>query len=161
MCLDIAVPSELLPLWRPGRDASYYDSCIPLVDAGGQSVVTRPGNRVLRAMRGSETTIVKAFPARSSEGLRTCLREARLLHRLRHPAVVEILSVFQLEHLGTRSLCVEMPFYENGQLDTWVEREQPGAGALRNVILQVLRAVGHMHANGVVHRDIKPASGTL
>merc|ERR1712137_1451727 len=51
-----------------------------------------------------------------------------------------------------------MPFYSHGQLDQWVRNHSPDATSIRRVIQQVCMAIQHLHRNGVVHNDIKPAN---
>ena len=149
------MPSELMPLWRADRNVTYYDSYEALPEAA-----TRPGNRVMRACRAGQTTVVKEFEASTAASLRTCLREARLLRRLRHPAIVEVLSLFQYTRAegGAAVFCMEMPHYDNGRLDQWIASARSPAAAVRATMAQVLGALQHLHAHGVVHRDLKPAN---
>ena len=150
----LGLPAELLPLWRPGRDTSYYDKYVVL-----EGALARPGNRIMRAVRGGVVTVVKEYQQNSAQALRTCLREARLLHRMRHPGIVEICSIFKLDGRGGATVfCLEMPLYAHGQLDAFVRRESPTVGAVKQLFMQVVRALAHLHAHGVVHRDIKPGN---
>ena len=150
----LGLPVELLPLWRPGRDTSYYEEYNKL-----QGALARPGNRIMRAVRNGHVTVVKEYLQDTAQGLQTCLREARLLYRLRHPGIVKICSIFTLNRSGGGTIfCIEMPFYAHGQTDAFVKREKPNLNAVKLMFLEVVRALGHLHGHGVVHRDVKPAN---
>jgi serine/threonine protein kinase len=85
---------------------------------------------------------------------RRFLREARAASAVRHPNVVAIHDVLQLDD-GTPAMVME--FLEGESLGNKLEREQKIP--LRDVcrlLLPVVSAVGTAHAAGVVHRDLKP-----
>lgn len=94
----------------------------------------------------------------SSTSLNTCLREASLLHRLRHPHVVEVLAFFEDPDGKAPCFYIEMPFYAHGQIDRWIRENAPDATSIRRVLQQVVLAVQHLHRHDVVHNDIKPAN---
>ena len=130
------------------------DDFASFVRFGGES-----RNRVFLATASTGvTTVVKQFDVTSNAQLRTCFKEAQLLRRMRHPAIAEIESIWQFPQSGGTIFCVEMPHYEQGQLDTWVREQEPDAASLRAVLREVLHALAHLHAHGVVHRDVKPAN---
>ena len=86
---------------------------------------------------------------------RTCLREAALLERLHHPAVVRVVAVFR----NGDKVMMQMPFLEDGSVDVWVVAVPPPPwSAVRGVMHDVTGALAHLHANGVVHADVKPAN---
>lgn len=147
--LAIGLPHELLPLWHPGRTLKEFTELTLL---GGQS-----RNRVYLAKLKEKPFAIKEFPIMQSE-LQTCLREARLLHRLRHPMVVQIEAIFFEEGTGSSPgrFCIQMPFYSNGPLDEWIKASQPDADAIRRVMLGVLQALAHLHAHKIIHADVKP-----
>ena len=82
--------------------------------------------------------------------------EARILGRLQHPNIVEVVTA------GTTKDEWRLPFYVmerlNGQnLRTVLEK----AGALDpahacRIAIDLLDALGHAHENNVIHRDVKP-----
>lgn len=81
-------------------------------------------------------------------------REALAVSRMTHPNIVNLLDV-GVEEDGTRYLVIE---YVSGKTLKQYIKE---SGAMRpeiaaQIIMRVLAAVGHAHANGVIHRDIKP-----
>jgi len=89
--------------------------------------------------------------------------EARAVAKLKHPSIVEIYDVPDLDD-GERFLVAE--FVDGPSLRKWLQdlqkelgHERPGllppeiAAAL---VLQVLGALARAHEEGIVHRDIKP-----
>jgi serine/threonine protein kinase len=82
------------------------------------------------------------------------LAEARLAARLTHPNVVAVLDTG--EEAGR-------PFVVMERLSGRTLRDELADGALpaervRDVGIQVLRALGSAHALGIVHRDVKPGN---
>jgi eukaryotic-like serine/threonine-protein kinase len=81
------------------------------------------------------------------------LREARLAARLSHPHIVPIHAVEQHDALAF----FVMAFVDGETLGDRVRRA--GAlppAALARVLREVAWALGHAHAHGIVHRDVKP-----
>jgi len=56
------------------------------------------------------------------------------------------------------SAYIEMPFYGGGTLDKWLDcnRELLTLEKLKMLSRELLRALKHLHAHGVVHCDVKP-----
>jgi len=79
---------------------------------------------------------------------KTALREVKLLKKLTHVNIVELIIVYRYKN----KLNLVLEFVDRTLVDDL------GMDALRTRLCtwQVLRAVGHMHAHGVVHRDISP-----
>jgi serine/threonine-protein kinase len=83
------------------------------------------------------------------------LREARLSGILRHPSIVDVHDVFELEHDG--ALVMVMDLLEGESLDRRLTHR--GALPLRetlHTLYPVFSALAAAHALGVVHRDLKP-----
>jgi hypothetical protein len=86
---------------------------------------------------------------------RTCLREAALLVRLHHPAIVRVVAVFR----NGDKIMMQMPYLEDGSVDVWVVAVPPPPWtAVRGVMHDVTGALAHLHASGVVHADVKPSN---
>ena len=99
---------------------------------------------------------IKMLPpsvAISRERREEFLREARTAARLSHPHIVPIHAV---EELGDVVIIV-MGFIDGETLTQTIARSGtlPAAEANR-IVREVAWALAHAHANGVVHRDIKP-----
>ena len=88
------------------------------------------------------------------------LREIRLLQGLSHPHIVPIIDVGQHEGLPF----VVMRFLPGGSLSNRRLRDADGkprpnpVGMLHLWLPAVAEALDHVHANGVVHRDVKPGN---
>ncbi len=91
--------------------------------------------------------------------------EMRALARLRHPGIVTLLAVgevTQSEALNSAGKFSTNTLYIAMELagDTLVDASDTidGFEPLRRCLLQLLDALAHAHARGVIHRDIKPAN---
>jgi len=115
------------------------------------------------------------------------LQETRLLHLMKHPNIAEISAVFfdQEEDNSNNSAMapegavssfyvnssssiygparvvsafIEMPFYEGGTLDKWLERNREllTLEKLKMLSRELMRALEHLHMHGVVHCNVKP-----
>ncbi len=82
-------------------------------------------------------------------------REAQLLARLRHP---NILSVFGFGQSAAGHLYFAMELVEGGDLGALLKRGPlPPVEALR-LVKEICAALEAAHAEGVVHRDVKPSN---
>jgi len=93
--------------------------------------------------------------------------EVRAAARLTHPGIVMVFDYGEINaeverhtggHLVAGSPYLAMEFASQGSL-----AEHPPAGwdAVRRVLLELLDALAHAHARGVIHRDLKPANVLL
>jgi len=98
--------------------------------------------------------MIKPWWAEDPEWVRSFEREAQLLARVSDPGIVQIFDVGQADEglyyvselIDGESLAGRL---RRGPLAPW------DAAALAE---QLCRALGHAHAQGVVHRDVKPAN---
>lgn len=96
-----------------------------------------------------------AFSARSIERFRS---EATAAARLRHPAIVPIHEVGEVDGLHYFS----MDFFEGEPLSEWLVRDDLGshvqgrAAFAAKVVAEVAEALQFAHDRGIVHRDVKP-----
>jgi Flp pilus assembly protein TadD len=97
-----------------------------------------------------------AADAASPTSLARFLREATTIARLRHPGIVQVLASGADD--GTPWIAMEL-------IDgTPLRAVDPSTGLRRPprdcaaLVAAVARALGHAHAQGVVHRDVKPSN---
>ena len=82
-------------------------------------------------------------------------REGNILARLRHPRIAHLIDA-GVSTAGQPYLVLE---HVNGQsIDEYCEARTLSIHARLRLVLDVLDAVAHAHANLIVHRDIKPAN---
>ncbi len=120
--------------------------------------------------RGGMATVYKAWDLESAavvavkvlspflsaeEKFRTRFRrEAKILHRLRHPHILPLLDYGEFEEL----LFIVMPFVSEGNLGDRMKRETIKVDDAARIIEQMADALQNAHDHGVVHRDIKPSN---
>jgi serine/threonine protein kinase/Tol biopolymer transport system component len=80
------------------------------------------------------------------------LREARAASRLSHP---NIMTMFAVETAGERDFLV-MEFLDGRDLRDLAEKNPPGAGPMLGHLADAAEGLAAAHAQGVVHRDVKP-----
>jgi eukaryotic-like serine/threonine-protein kinase len=92
------------------------------------------------------------FSARGQERFR---REGSVLARLTHSGIARLLDA-GVSVGGQPYLVLE--YVEGQRIDVFVTEHSLSRDARIRLVLQVLAAVSHAHANLVVHRDIKPSN---
>jgi serine/threonine protein kinase len=80
-------------------------------------------------------------------------QEAHAMARLAHPNLVRVTDV---DHDGVAPYLV-MELAHGGAVTDWIKRNGPVPANLAcHVVAQMCDGLGHAHAAGVVHRDVKP-----
>lgn len=89
-------------------------------------------------------------------GLARFLTEAKDLVRFNHPNIVRVLNYFEANGTGY----IVMDYVEGQTLKRWLasKKELPDENELKAIFLPVLDGLGHVHRNGLLHRDIKPGN---
>lgn len=120
---------------------------------GGMGVVVEAFDRVLG--RPVAIKVLSDDPANPTLAARF-LREARTAAKLRHPGIVQVHDVEPADSY------IVMELVRGESLSVRLQREGrlPVAEVLR-IGKALLEALGHAHAAGVVHRDVKPANVLL
>lgn len=93
-------------------------------------------------------------PAATSEERERFMAEARAVARLDHPNIIRIHDFGIHESLEWYSL----EFCPRGSLADRLREGPMALEAACQAILTVARAAGHAHAEGIIHRDIKPGN---
>lgn len=139
----------------PGTQIGSYFVEAPL-GQGGMAAVFRARHVRL----GSVHALKVLLPdyARSDELRLRFLNEGRIQAQLRHPGLVPVTDLLEAD--GVVGLVMDL--VDGRSLDV-VIRESPSVSVefVREVFLQVLPALGYVHARGVVHRDLKPSNVML
>lgn len=82
-------------------------------------------------------------------------QEGSILARLTHPGIARL---FDAGVSGDGQPYLVLEYVDGQRIDTFVADRQLGVRERVQLILQVLDAVGHAHANLVIHRDLKPTN---
>ena len=113
-----------------------------------ERIAERVSDTTVQVRRESDTHIFR-------RGLAGFMKEARTLARFKHPNIVRVMSVFQLN--GTAYMVME---YERGHdlKQLLQHREWVSEGDLKAIIEPVMDGLAEVHRHGFIHRDIKPAN---
>ncbi|MGC8875521.1 protein kinase domain-containing protein [Thermus sp.] len=81
-------------------------------------------------------------------------REAEVLAKLDHPSIVKVYDHGQVD--GVHFIAME--FLEGEGLDKLIEERRLNLRQAAAILARVADALRHIHAQGIVHRDIKPGN---
>ena len=85
------------------------------------------------------------------------LHEVQTMARLEHPHIV---TVYDVREAKDATIIVSR-LIRGGSAADWLGRTEPGAARVQsavNIARQVASALVHAHADGVIHRDVKPTN---
>src|SRR5262249_5745539 len=82
------------------------------------------------------------------------LREGRAVAQLQHPNIVTIHALGETS--GGAFLVMEL--LEGGDLQTRLKEKLPSAREAAELVAKIADALAHAHAEGVLHRDVKPSN---
>jgi len=122
------------------------------IGRGGMGVVYRAWQPDL-ARPVAVKMILSSRLARPEE-VRRFYAEARLTARVRHPQIV---SIFEAGEVGGQHFYA-MEYIEGISLDRHAARRPMDVEEACRLMAPVIRAVGHLHREGILHRDLKPAN---
>jgi eukaryotic-like serine/threonine-protein kinase len=127
-----------------------------LVGSGGMSSVYRARDRTL-----DRTVALKVLALQytdDADHIERFSREARTVASLSHPNIVTLID--RGEHEGRRFIVFE--YVEGDNLKRRIQKAGPAPvdEALR-LVIQVARGLSYAHAQGLVHRDVKPQNVLL
>jgi len=123
------------------------------IGSGGMGTVYRA--RQLSLGREVALKVLPAHLARDAKAVERFTREARSMARLRHPGIVDVITVGEDDGVTYFTMaCIR-----GESLASRIQRQ--GAVAVEQAIewtQQVAEALAHAHDQGIIHRDIKPAN---
>ncbi|HJV49808.1 MAG TPA: serine/threonine-protein kinase, partial [Geothrix sp.] len=128
---------------------AHYRILRPLGSGGMGEVFLAEDTRLHRKVA---LKVLRHEQADGDAGRKRLLREAQSAAQLDHPNACSIYEVGDSE-LGTY---IAMQFIEGESLSDLMVRQQVDLGALLDIGIQVADALAEAHAQGLVHRDIKP-----
>ena len=91
----------------------------------------------------------------SEEYERRFRREVKAVGKLTHSSIVTVYDFIE-DHLGRPAMVME--FVEGETLQQYFARERPSLARSLEIMIQAAEALDHAHAQGIVHRDMKPAN---
>lgn len=125
---------------------------------GGMATVYRA--RDLRLDRPVALKVMHAHLARDDEFVRRFVHEARAAARLQHPHIVSVYD--QGEDPDTGAVFLAMELVEGRTLRDVIRSEAPlSTRAALALLIPVTEALAAAHAEGMIHRDVKPENVLL
>lgn len=166
-CLEAldGIASSAIPSSSPSGTKPEFPSSITLlpcdfgcyelleeIGRGGMGVVYKARQKSLDRLVAVK--MILASHLASAEHVRRFQIEARAAARLRHSNIVQIHEVGQVH--GQHFFAME--FIDGISLAQRLARGAMDLPASVRLLVQVARAVAHLHREGVVHRDLKPSN---
>jgi WD40 repeat protein len=145
-------PTDGLPLTAPSRQRLGRFELIETVGSGSFGTVYKAHDPQLD--RVVAVKIPRAASLISPEEMDRFLREARNAARLRHPGIVPVHDAGWSD--GTVYLVSE--FIAGATLAERLRTWRPNCRQTADLVAQVADALQYAHAQGVIHRDVKPSN---
>jgi predicted Ser/Thr protein kinase len=135
----------------PSPKVGRYE-VIEKLGAGGMGVVFRARDPELD--RAVALKLLTPDTANDETARKRMVREARALARLSDPNVVQVYDV------GTRGdeVFVAMEFIDGQDLAAWLKQGERRWEDTLDIFLEAAKGLAAAHAEGLVHRDFKPAN---
>lgn len=148
-----ATPTSVMGLFGPNRGDRYrLDK--HSIGTGAFGTVYSARDRVT----GQQVAVKNLADVRDRACLRMLIREIQLLQHLSHPNVLQATDI-QLRASAPLSVSVRMvtPLYD-ATLTQVLRVQSLHVAQRKHILTSICRGLAHMHAAGVVHRDVKPAN---
>ena len=120
-----------------------------LLGSGGMATVYRVRHNQLNSLHALKMLFIT-----SPEVRRRLIREGRVQASLRHPNIVAVTDVLEVE--GVPALLME--YVDGPVMDEWLFANTPSFNTALRLFRGILLGVAHAHSHGVVHRDLKTAN---
>lgn len=147
-----------LPVDRDVSEADRVPERLP--EVVGFGVRRRLGaggtSRVFEATcieNGQRVALKVIHAGSSSQAMLRFRQESRVLSRLSHPGIVRL---HETGHTVDGQVYLAMDYIDGRTIDRWCEDAQARDAQRVGLVVQVLEALHHAHAAGVIHRDLKP-----
>ena len=147
---DLLIPNQdfsLLPIGLFDGSGSLEDyEEVDQLDVESRNAIFKG-----RRKDDGQEVVLKPYHLSNSSDRKHLSRQVSLIHKLEHPQLIKIQSVFI-----DRSVYIEFPFYENGSVEEWMSNNPHlSMDEKKSIIADLLLGVSHLHSNGIVHCDIK------
>ncbi|MGC1620605.1 MAG: serine/threonine-protein kinase, partial [Candidatus Acidiferrum sp.] len=149
--VDGVITSAAVVQLVPGSAIGSRYEIVRLLGQGGMGAVYQAHDRELE--RQVAIKVIRADMAANPEILRRFKQELILARQITHKNVIRIFDLGQADGIKF----ITMEYIEGENLQSVLRRKkklEPAEAA--NIIAQVCRALEAAHAEGVIHRDLKP-----
>lgn len=154
MLVDLSLLGKSPKQEALGRMGKY--DVLEVIGHGGMGVVFRAFDEQLR--RTVAIKVLTRALASNTTARRRFIREARAAAAINHLNVVTIHSVEEHEDLPF----IVMEYIRGGSLRDWLrEKGKADAAEIVRISVQIAAGLAAAHAQGVIHRDIKPGNVML
>lgn len=104
---------------------------------------------------------IKVFKREDEEMLRRFIREAHVMAGLHHPHLVEVYDTGEYPLDGITRYYIVMPLLTGGTLRSRIRRAPLSLDEVCQCLNDIAGALDYIHAQGIVHRDIKASNVLL
>lgn len=123
---------------------------------GGMGVVYKARDPKIDRVVAIKSILTSHSDDESSEEYeRRFRREVKAVGKLTHSAIVTVYDFIE-DHLGRPAMVME--FVEGETLQQFAARQRPSLERTLEIMIAAAEALDHAHAQGIVHRDMKPAN---
>ena len=123
---------------------------------GGMGVVYKARDPKIDRVVAIKSILTTHSDDESSEDYeRRFRREVKAVGKLTHSAIVTVYDFIE-DHLGRPAMVME--FVDGETLQQYATRQRPNLDRTLEIMIAAAEALDHAHAQGIVHRDMKPAN---